>query len=197
MMLKMPMSHFRFLEMISEGLFIEGFNHGRAAADHVKLEAYTTEQLEELVDTSKRRCQRPRMRAARQNIRDNLLCAQHESMSEHQIRSVPKWAIDRGRAYCGLTCCPETTNKASSSSHRHKQAPRAKAGSGVWCVRCERAFHPACYTIYHRGAQSFDELVVSTPPSATTSKSSTGRARGTKRRLVDSESEEETDQDEQ
>lgn len=72
MMLKMPMSHFRFLEMISEGLFIEGFNHGRAAADHVKLEAYTTEQLEELVDTSKRRCQRPRMRAARQNIRDNL-----------------------------------------------------------------------------------------------------------------------------
>eukprot|EP00967_Tisochrysis_lutea_P159020 scaffold327701_cov59-Tisochrysis_lutea.AAC.1 len=33
----MPMNHFSFLEKISEGLFIEGFNEGRADADCIDL----------------------------------------------------------------------------------------------------------------------------------------------------------------
>ena len=106
---------------------------------------------------------------------------------------MPKWAIQRGRAYCSLACCPDAESKASSSSLRHKQAPRAKAGSGVWCVRCGRAFHPSCYSIYHRYAKSMDEPDVMTPASASGKKTNrcAGRSRGTKRRLIDSDSEEE------
>eukprot|EP00962_Isochrysis_galbana_P022347 scaffold6689_cov120-Isochrysis_galbana.AAC.2 len=63
----------------------------------------------------------------------------------HVIRAVPKWAIERGRAYCALSVCPESAGKASSSSHRHKQAPRAKAGNGVWCMGCEQAYHAGCF----------------------------------------------------
>ena len=54
------MNHFSFLEKISEGLFIEGFNEGRADADCIDLSSYLTEHLEDLVQTSRRRCQRPR-----------------------------------------------------------------------------------------------------------------------------------------
>mmetsp|Transcript_6641 Transcript_6641/g.20704 ORF Transcript_6641/g.20704 Transcript_6641/m.20704 type:complete len:190 (+) Transcript_6641:296-865(+) len=182
------MSHIEFLEKISEGLFIEGVNYRRPKSKHMKFDSYTTEQLAELVETSKHRCQRPRMEAPRQNMHHDFLCAEHDDIGEHHIRSVPKWAIVRGRAHCTRGYCPDAASKASSSSHRHKQAPRAKAGSGVWCVRCQRAFHPACYTIFHRGAQTFDELAVMTPPCTKTPAKTAGRSRGTKRRLVDSDS---------
>mmetsp|Transcript_26163 Transcript_26163/g.79485 ORF Transcript_26163/g.79485 Transcript_26163/m.79485 type:complete len:124 (-) Transcript_26163:182-553(-) len=116
------MSHIEFLEKISEGLFIEGVNYRRPKSKHMKFDSYTTEQLAELVETSKHRCQRPRMEAPRQNMHHDFL------------------------------------------------------------------FHPACYTIFHRGAQTFDELAVMTPPCTKTPAKTAGRSRGTKRRLVDSDS---------
>ena len=106
---KMPMSHFTFLEKISEGLFVEGVNHRRGGEKPIDIAASSPQQLEDLIQSSNRRCQRPRV--GRPRLHDEHLCGEDEDMSEHVIRNVPKWAIERGRAYCGLYSCPEAATK--------------------------------------------------------------------------------------
>jgi len=96
------------------------------------------------------------MKRSRQLFADGDLLPANEDKTGHVIRAVPKWAIERGRAYCALSVCPESAGKASSSSHQHKQAPRAKAGNGVWCMGCEQAYHAGCFAVYHRCVKGFD-----------------------------------------
>eukprot|EP00967_Tisochrysis_lutea_P072198 scaffold96154_cov17-Tisochrysis_lutea.AAC.1 len=57
-------------------------------------------------------------------------------------------------------------------------------------MRCERAYHPA-----HRLTRAQDDMDVPTPPSTKRSSRTPARSRGTKRRLVDSDSELEIDDD--
>mmetsp|Transcript_9981 Transcript_9981/g.29042 ORF Transcript_9981/g.29042 Transcript_9981/m.29042 type:complete len:194 (+) Transcript_9981:116-697(+) len=120
---KMPMSHFTFLEKISEGLFVEGVNHRRGGEKPIDIAASSPQQLEDLIQSSNRRCQRPRV--GRPRLHD-----------EH---------------------------------------------------------HPACYSIFHRLARAQDDMTVATPPSNKKSSKKPAKTRGTKRRLVDSDCEPETD----
>eukprot|EP00962_Isochrysis_galbana_P004209 scaffold1167_cov154-Isochrysis_galbana.AAC.8 len=44
------------------------------------------------------------------------------------------------------------TSCTTFDSTRHKQAPRAKAGNGVWCMGCEQAYHAGCFAVYPTAA---------------------------------------------
>lgn len=170
-----PLSHYDFLEKISEGLFIEAFNSAHVASEHINLQSYKLQDLEGAISAKQAVAgqQRRPMKRSRQLFADGDLLPANEDRTGHVIRAVPKWAIERGRAYCALSVCPESAGKASSSSHRHKQAPRAKAGNGVWCMGCEQAYHAGCFAVYHRCVKAFDDLDIEAPPPKKARSSST------------------------
>lgn len=179
-----PLSHFDFLEKISEGLFLEGFNSAHIPAEHIDLSTYQLDDLESAIRA--KHCvagqvRRP-MKRSRQIFSDEDLLPVNVDKAAHVIRAVPNWVIKRGRSYCALRMCPEAADKASSSSHRHKQAPRAKAGNGVWCMACQQPFHAGCYTVYHRGVTGFDDLNVEAPEPAKQQKTAGGRTQAQRAR---------------
>eukprot|EP00967_Tisochrysis_lutea_P135872 scaffold241670_cov33-Tisochrysis_lutea.AAC.1 len=160
------MPHSLFLEKISEGLFIEGFNSTRAnVADHLHLDTYSLEDLERAV-----RCLRsgrvPPLRAPShrwpQDAEEPMLMPRSANRSLHVVANVPDWV---GRnAYCGLGArCAEALRNRPSNSHRHRQEPRARAAKGLWCTECKKVFHPSCFSLYHRDVSHSRELVVQPP----------------------------------
>lgn len=173
-----PLTHYDFLEKISEGLFIEAFNSAHVANEHINLQSYKLQDLESAISAQQAvpGQQRRPMKRSKQLFADSDLLPANEDKTGHVIRAVPKWAIERGRAYCALRVCPEAADKASSSSHRHKQAPRAKAGNGVWCMGCEQAYHAGCFAVYHRCVKGFDDLDIEAPPPKKVRASSTPAA---------------------
>jgi hypothetical protein len=103
-----PMSHYDFLEKISEGLFIEAFNSAHVPAEHINLQSYKLRDLESAIRAKKAVAgqQRRPMKRSKQLFGDDDLLPTNEEMAGHVIRAVPKWATERGRAYCGLRVCP-------------------------------------------------------------------------------------------
>lgn len=168
------MTHAAFMEKVSEGLVIEGFNSARTdPAEHINLDSYTLSDLECAVSMGKAGAAARPPKRVRSLHRQEHLLSEHQDGAAHVITCVPAWATKN--AYCGFSECAHAAGLQGSSSHRHKQAPRAKATKGVWCMQCKRAFHAECYSMYHRLVRSAQDLEV--PPPAKKAKRNGPHAR--------------------
>ena len=157
---KQPMAHSVFLEKVSEGLFIEGYNSARSnPVNHIDLDAYTLEDLEDATQQLRGgRTQATSARRMHSSFEAGHLIPLPFTRPDHLIAPAPP--AGKNPQYCCLgPFCPHAVDNAPSVSHRHQQQARSRAAKGVWCMACERVFHADCFSVYHRDTASYNDVV--------------------------------------